>query len=332
MAGPAFVFDHDPAHGQIIDVSPLVRRVTANNPSHFTFHGTGTYIVGRGEVAVIDPGPADANHIRAIVDGLDGEEITHIFITHTHSDHSPATPLLLEHCDATVLAYDPTVVTAPPADWFGNFFDAFPDDDDDEGDEDEAAEKHEVERESIDESFRPDVILEHGQITTGNGWTLEALHTPGHISNHLCFGLVEETGVFTGDHIMGWSTTVIPAPDGSLTDYMNSLDVLLERPDDRTYWPTHGAPITDPHAFVRALRDHRNKRTAQILACLDDGVSQVHEMVAIMYADKPTKLFKAAGLSVLSHLLFLADAGRVTTASGKLRPAEDWALVTGGPA
>lgn len=328
---PKFNLDHKVEYGELDVVTPLVRRVTAKNPSHFTFMGTGTYIIGSGDnVAVIDPGPDDEAHINALVERLDGETVTHILITHTHSDHSPGTRRLLEHCDATVYAYDPSVVKAPPDDYFEGFFDDFPDEKDEETGEDKK-DPHEVPRETIEFEFVPDVVLAHGDLIEGEGFTFEALHTPGHISNHLSFALAEERGVFTGDHIMGWSTTVIPAPDGSLTEYMSSLDLLIDRPDDVVHWPTHGAPISDPQEFATALRDHRNTRTQQVLACLADGKTSIRAMVTEMYSDKPTKLHKPAALSVLSHLLHLHNVGQVTATGdsatdGSPLPTSTWGL------
>ena len=336
MSGPSFNFEHEVEWGDVDDVSPMLRRVTAKNPSHFTFKGTGTYIVGRGNVAVIDPGPDDDKHIDSLLKAVDGETVTHILITHTHSDHSPGTAKLKEHHDAPVYAWDPSVITVPPDDYFDGFFDNFPEDPEekekaekaaaeDSGDGEVDKDPHEVPRETIEVEFEPDEIVSHGQRIEGDGMTFEALHTPGHISNHVSWGFEEEKAVFTGDHIMGWSTTVIPAPDGSLTDYMESLQVLIDRPGDELHYPTHGAPISNPQAFAAALAAHRNMRTEQVLECLADGKTQILDMVKVMYADKPIKLYKPAALSVLSHLVHLEDTGRVTT-DGPVVPGADWRL------
>jgi len=337
MSGPEFNLEHSVDYGALDEVSPLIRRVTAKNPSHFTFMGSGTYIVGRGNVAVIDPGPDDEAHIDALVANLEGETITHILITHTHSDHSPGTRRLLEHCDATVFGFDPKVVKVPPEAYFEGFFDDFPEEKDEKKDA-EAADgdgdgdkSDEPERETIEYEFAPDEIVSHGDVIEGDGFTFDALHTPGHISNHLSFGFHEEPGVFTGDHIMGWSTTVIPAPDGSLTEYLDSLQLLVDRGADETHWPTHGAPITRPQAFAAALRDHRNMRTEQVLSCLGEGMTSIREMVTAMYSDKPTKLHRPAALSVLSHLLHLHDVGTVTADGAKADdgsplPTSAWSL------
>ncbi len=263
-------------------VSPLVRRVIARNPSPFTFHGTGTYIVGRGSVAVIDPGPLDAEHLRALQRALEGETVSHILITHTHRDHSPAAAPLKEATGAPTFAFGPhgTPPGGPGVEEGG------------------------------DHLFDPDERLPDGAVVEGRGWTLEAIHTPGHTSNHMCFGLREEKTLFTGDHVMGWSTTVVSPPDGDMTDYMASLKRLLDR-DDQALIPTHGPPITDPQAHVAALLDHRVEREDQILAVLAAGIGHIPEMVAHIYADVPVGLHKAAGRSVHAHLVKLAREGRV---------------------
>jgi len=313
MSGPAFVFDHDPKHGQMVDVTPTVRRITAKNGNHFTFHGTGTYVVGHGAVAVIDPGPATSDHIDALLAALDGETITHVLVTHTHSDHSPGTALLKERLaergeTTTAYGFDPAVVD------FGDFvydFAEFPEIVEDKDNAKGDSTDDEDEKETIETEFVPDVYLNHGDVIEGPGFTFEALHTPGHISNHVCFGYAEERGVFTGDHIMGWSTSVIPAPDGSLTDYLSSLQLMVDRSGDEVYWPTHGAPITDPQTFAQALLDHRNSRTAQILACLNERPHRIRELVDSMYADKHERLHRPAAMSVLAHLIHLIDVDKV---------------------
>ena len=287
-----FETDHDPAYGTAIQVSPLLQRVTAINPSPFTFTGSGTYIVGRRHVAVIDPGPDDAAHVESLLRALEGRTVTHICVTHTHSDHSPASRALADATGAPILGFGPHPLT-----------------DARRGDNDGSA----VDDEPGDWDFTPDTELAHGDVVAGDGWTLECLHTPGHISNHLCFAIAEEQGVFTGDHVMGWSSTIIPPPDGDLGDYLRSLQLLIERGDrDQVYWPTHGAPITTPVRYAQALLAHRNRRTTQILSCLRDGPATIPAMVARMYTTTPRILHPAAERSVLAHLIHLIEQGRVT--------------------
>lgn len=288
-----FRFDHDPAYGEVVRIGALVQRVTAANPSPFTFAGTGTYIVGDRRVAVIDPGPDDAGHIAALLRVLEGRTVTHICITHTHSDHSPAARALAEATGAPVLGFGPH----PAADAGRH-----------------GTEGSALQEESGDWDFVPDDALAHGDVVAGDGWTLECLYTPGHISNHLCFALPEERAVFTGDHVMGWSSTIVPPPDGNLGDYLRSLDLLIARGDrDGVYWPTHGPPITAPNRYARALLAHRHRRTGQILACLRDGPTTIPAMVARMYTTTPEVLHPAAALSVLAHLIHLAEEGKVTS-------------------
>ena len=274
-------------YGVSEQVSPLIRRVVANNPGPFTFTGTGTYIVGHDRpgagVAVIDPGPDDDAHLAALLSALDGQTVSHILVTHTHRDHAPLARPLSQATGAPVLA------AAPPIGAHDSAVAIEEDDDDD---------------------FRPDQILCDGEIVTGDGWTLETLATPGHASNHLAFVLAEENALFSGDHVMGWSTTVVAPPDGDMVAYMQSLDAVIAR-DFTTLWPTHGAPVTDPGPFLRAYRDHRLAREAQILARLDAGDRTIATMVPRLYAAVDDRLWPAASLSVLAHLIKLVAEGRV---------------------
>ena len=313
---PKFLTDHSVEYGAVDDVSPLIRRVTAENPSVFTFHGTGTYVIGRGEVAVIDPGPAIEAHIDALVEGLKGETITHILITHTHSDHSPGAALLKEHTDAPTYAFGPTPVAEGmrPSELDG----LFPETEEEKAERKEKTERkekakaagHDHDKESIDTDFVPDVLVPHEGVIAGTGWTVEALHTPGHISNHHCFSLKEEKALFSGDHVMGWSTTVVPPPDGDLTAYLASLELLIPR-DEELYYPTHGPAIPEPQEFVKELLAHRHNRSAQILALLEQEPHTIEQMVLSMYAAVNPKLYRPASASVLSHLWQLIDAGRI---------------------
>lgn len=281
-----FNHDFDPRFGVVEQLSPLVRRVLAENPGAFTFTGTGTYIVGRGKVAVIDPGPDLASHLAALRTALRGETVTHILVTHTHRDHSPLSRPLQALTGAPIFAFGPHSTGR-------------------EGPED-------MVEEGADRAFRPDHELRDGDRLAGDGWTLEAVHTPGHTSNHLCFALAEEKTLFTGDHVMGWSTSVISPPDGDMAAYMKSLRKLLPR-DDALYWPTHGPAITEPQAFVARLIAHREERERAIIACVADGLVTIPEMVARIYADVPAYLHPAAARSVLAHLVHLVETARLST-------------------
>lgn len=269
------------SYGEPANVTPLVRRVVANNPGPFTFHGTGTYVLGRGKVAIVDPGPADEAHVKALLDAVRNETVTHILITHTHIDHSPATAAIKKATGATTYGFGPHP-TSP------------------EG----------MAEESGDHDFRPDVIVGDGDVISGHGWTVEAVHTPGHISNHLCFGVREEKVMFSGDHVMGWSTSVISPPDGDMKSYMTSLRKLLPR-EETLLIPTHGAEIRDPKTFVKAYMAHREDRERQIMACLREGLDTIPVMVKKMYAAVDPRLHGAAGRSVLAHLIHMIDTGRV---------------------
>ncbi|HKF73972.1 MAG TPA: MBL fold metallo-hydrolase [Stellaceae bacterium] len=264
-------------------LSPLIRRVVARNPGPFTLHGTGTYVVGHGRVAVIDPGPNLQEHIDAVLRALRGETIEQILVTHTHLDHSPASAAVKHATSAPTHGYGPHAAGAGPA----------------------------VE-EGGDCAFIPDQVLRDGDAVSAPGWHLTAVHTPGHTSNHLCFALAEEHVLFSGDHVMGWSTSVIAPPDGNMRDYLGSLGKLLER-DDAVYWPTHGPAITDPKPFVRAFIEHRREREAAILHRLAEGDTEIPAMVRAIYVGLPPVLHAAAGRSVLAHLIELVAEGRVET-------------------
>jgi len=270
-------------YGRLERLSPLIRRIVARNPSAFTLHGTGTYVVGHGRVAVIDPGPALPEHIDALLQALRGETIEQILVTHTHLDHSPASAAVKRATAAPTHGYGPHGSGMGPA----------------------------VE-EGGDRSFVPDRVLRDGDTVTGPGWHLTAVHTPGHTSNHLCFALEEERVLFSGDHVMGWSTSVIAPPDGNMRDYLRSLGKLLER-EDAVYWPTHGPAITDPKPFVHGFIEHRREREAAILERLAQGDTEIPAMVRTIYIGLPPVLHAAAGRSVLAHLIELVAEGRVAT-------------------
>ena len=285
MAGIPFVKDIDFVPGAPDVVLPGVRRVIANNPGPFTYTGSGTYIIGDGEVAVIDPGPDREDHIDALMAALDGERVSHILITHTHLDHCGGARAFAERSGAPILAFGAHPVRerendAPALD------------------------------EGADYAFRPDETIGDGAVIEGPGWRIEAVHTPGHLSNHLCFALPQEKALFTGDHIMGWATTVVAPPDGDMDAYLKSLDALLAR-DDEIYLPTHGAPLKAPQRFVRAVRTHRLMRDAQIVEQVGKGRGRIKDMVAAMYADVDKRLHGAAALNVLAHLIRLVRIGTV---------------------
>ena len=276
------------AYGEAAELSPLVRRVIAPNPSPFTFHGTGTYVVGYGEVAIIDPGPAISDHIAALLTAIADETVTHILVTHTHRDHSPAARALHDATGAPTYGFGPHGSGRPEP-------------------------GGEVE-EGADHDFSPDHEVRTGTIIQGLNWTFEAVHTPGHTSNHVCYALKEENALFPGDHVMGWSTTVISPPDGDMQAYMKSLEICRKRAmsQDQTYYPTHGAPITNPQSYVSQLIDHRKDREEQINSCLADGIDTIPAMVNQMYADVPQQLHPAAQRSVLAHLIHIVETGRAT--------------------
>lgn len=284
--------------GRVDVVSPLIRRVTATNAGPFTYTGTGTYVVGTGEVAIIDPGPDDAAHVEALLAAVAGETVTHLVVTHTHRDHSPAARALAAETGASIVGAAPH-----PADDHEDV--TARDDRDDDGERD-----GEPREEPGDHRHRADVELGHGDIVEGSGWRLETVATPGHLPNHLCFALPDEAVLFTGDHIMGWSTSVIPAA-GDLRDYLRSLELVARRADAR-HLPTHGPPIDDPVTWTEALIEHRRARERQIVDRLRAGASTVPEIVAALYVGLDERLVKAAGASVRSHLGALITEGTVT--------------------
>ena len=271
-------------YGKADQVSPLIRRVVANNPGPFTYLGTGTYIVGRGEVAVIDPGPDLPEHLEAILTAIAGERVSHILVTHHHSDHSPLARALAAATGAPVFGC--AVATKSV-----------------EG---------EVKLEAGYDDFAPNISVCGGAVIEGAGWTVEAIPTPGHTSNHICYALIEENALFSGDHIMGWSTTVITPPDGDMGAYMASLERVKSR-EFATLWPTHGPPITKVTPFIEAYAEHRRERERQIVAELAAGETRIKAMVPRLYAAMDSRLWPAAAHSVLAHVLELVRKGRVET-------------------
>ena len=306
MSNIPFVTLADPRYGEAVRLTPRITRLVAENPSKFTYHGTGTYLVGEGrQVAVIDPGPRLDSHRDALAAALRGREVIAICITHCHADHSPLAAWLSAETGAPTIGFGPHPRLDDP--------------DADEPitvDAPSAGEAVEAVEETTDYDFEPHHRVVDGELAVvGPGFTLRAVHTPGHTSNHLCFALEEDDALFTGDHVMGWSTTVIAPPDGDMAAYFDSLRRVMTR-DDRVLWPTHGAPVTDPGPYLEAFLAHRLEREAQVLAAVRSGRTEVAEMVKLLYADVREELHKAAGRSVLAHLLKLVADGAVATDDG----------------
>jgi len=270
-------------------VMPGVRRVMADNPGPFTFKGTLSYIVGRGNVAIVDPGPDDARHIGALLDAVRNETVTAIFVTHTHRDHSPAVPAIKAATGATVYAEGLHRAARPLHIGEQNPLDA-----------------------SADRDFRPDVALKDGEVVAGDGWTIEGVTTPGHTANHMAYALRENDALFTGDHVMGWSTSIVAPPDGAMSDYLASLAKLTTR-SEQTYLPGHGPVIEDAVQFVNYYIQHRKAREDSILYRLSKGATDIPTLVRAIYIGIDPRLTGAAGLSVLAHLEDLVTRGLVQT-------------------
>lgn len=268
----------EPAHGQPVEVAPGVLRLTAANPGPFTFHGTNTYLVGKRNLAVIDPGPDDAAHLDAILRAAGNRPISHILVSHTHRDHSPLAARLRKLTGAQVFAHGPHRPARPLRTGETALLDA-----------------------SADTSFEPDFALADGQLVESDDWALRAIHTPGHAANHMTFALEASAILFSADHVMAWSTTIVAPPDGAMSDYMASLDKLLAR-DDRLFLPGHGGPVRSPQAFMRGLKAHRKMRERAIIERLRIGDRTIPQMVGSIYRDTDPRLHGAARLSVLAHI------------------------------
>ena len=287
MAAIQFERSFSPEHGRCVQVSPLIQRVVCNNTGPYTFTGTGTYITGKDVVAVIDPGPDDDAHFEALKSALSGRTVSHILITHTHLDHSPLAARLKQLTGAKTYAYGPHGCGRSPV----------------SGDVRLDA--------GGDMAFVPDIEIRDGDVLEGPDWTMQCVFTPGHTSNHMAFALVEENALFSGDHVMAWSTSVIAPPDGNMADYLASLKMLLAR-NDKVYWPTHGGPKYDPKPFVRAFITHRRMREKAILRRIEKGDHNITGMVKAIYADVDPRLHPAAAMSVLAHLHHLLDQEKIT--------------------
>ncbi len=319
-----FNTEFEPRYREVVELSPLVRRVVAENPNPFTFTGTGVYIIGRGDVAVIDPGPDLDTHLDAVEAALEPDErVSRLLITHTHTDHTAGVGSMQSRTDAPTHGFGPHG-TIPEADALDriSFDEYFTRQEKEEFEKAWAGLPDELKREGPDADFVPDVVVRDGEVIAGKGWTIDVVHTPGHTSNHVCYGLREESLLFTGDHVMGWATSVISPPDGDLFDYMASLEKLLSR-DDVRYWPTHGPAIDNPHDHVRSFIEHRRGRERQIVDRLAGGPTTIKDLVPGMYHDVDKRLWRAAANSVLSHLLALQRAGRVTSSGGGTDATED---------
>jgi glyoxylase-like metal-dependent hydrolase (beta-lactamase superfamily II) len=276
--------------GELICLSPLVRRMVAGNAGPMTFTGTCTYVIGTGRVAIIDPGPSDRDHLRALLDALQGEKVTAILVTHTHKDHSPGARALKEATGAKIYGCEPYAV---------------PTRDDDRGVSLRLDAAHDLDH-------APDLTMRDGDVVEGPDFVLTCVETPGHTRNHLAFALAQESALFTGDHVMAWSTSVVTPPDGRMKDYKASLEKLLAR-DDKIYWPGHGGHVKDPKRFVRALIHHRRQREHAILARIRKGDATIDAIVAHVYEGLDPMLRSAASLSVLAHLESLVEQGAVIT-------------------
>lgn len=287
----ALVFDgsFSPEYGKPVELSKGIVRLTVNNPSAFTFHGTNSYIVGQDTLAIIDPGPVDEAHYQALLAAIAGRPVSHIFVSHTHRDHSPLAERLKNELGAKTVAEGPHRPARPY----------------------HAGEVNALEA-SADTDFAPDIVLADGGIVEGDGWALEGLHTPGHAANHMAFALKGKDILFSADHVMAWATSIVAPPDGSMSDYMASLEKLLAR-DDHVYLPGHGGAVTKPAAFVRGLRAHRKMRERAVFQRIMQGDRTIGDMVKAIYRDTDPRLHGAAALSVLAHLEDLVGRGEVAT-------------------
>ncbi len=294
----SFVKTLDFEYGKASQLSPLISRVVCNNPSPFTFYGTGTYLVGRNNLVIIDPGPDDDNHLSALLKAINGRNVSHILITHPHADHSPLARKLSDVTGAKI--------------W---------------GKAEEKAHKpisNETE-EGDDTGFCPDFAINDGQIIQCDGFEIECIATPGHTSGHFCFGLPFENVLFSGDHIMGWSTSVILPPNGNMNQYIKSLE-KIRASQFETLYPTHGAPIPNPHEFIDAYINHRLEREKQVIECLKNNISKISDMVPLLYANVDKRLWPAAARSIHAHLIRLVE-NKIVQSNNKNDIASDYNII-----
>lgn len=293
MADNPFILDFDPEIGKAVEIAPGLRRLTAPNASPMTFRGTNTYLLGEVEVAVIDPGPEHPAHLAAILNSVgSAHKITHIFVTHSHVDHSPLARVLSQKTGAPVLALGDS--------WTGRSAQMTK----------LAAEFNLGGGEGVDAAFKPDIFLKDGQTVTGREWQLTAITTPGHFSNHICFAWPERGAIFSGDHVMSWATTLVSPPDGDLTAFMNSLAKLAARDQDQVYFPGHGAALKDPLTMVNHLMIHRKSRESQILEVLSKAPATPADITSLIYTEIPQALIPMAARNVFAHLLDLTERNR----------------------
>ena len=289
MASPNFRTEFDPRYGEAVSMTDNISRMTVNNPSPFTFHGTNTYLLGTESLAIIDPGPDDDEHLAALLKAIAGRSVSHIVVTHTHVDHSPLSRRLQDAVGAPTVAEGPHRSSRALNLGEVNALDA-----------------------SGDEGFLPDIKVTDGDVIAGHDWALTAHFTPGHTANHMAFSLNDTDYLFSGDHVMAWATSIVAPPDGSMKDYMSSLDVLLAQPQ-QTYFPGHGGRLENAHAFVRALKAHRKMREKAIYDQIKAGKTTIPDMVAVIYRMTDPRLHGAAGLSVFAQLEELVANGAVKT-------------------